>query len=246
MSDYSPEYLQKEYNITDYIENTPLEARFDPYTIQILVKEAISKHEAYDLTFEQYLEKRSALSEYDLAEKKRLSFYMPLYPSLRSQDYAFKYKLSTVKFMVSVVELGLITFLYDYHDEIASIKYAREKMESHLDSARNGMIYVHLERQTISLDSTCGSRGGKCKHFSPSCPEWLYNALTDTAGNLNMSVSDLTYLCWCIGLQKTTTQNVLDKLTNDNIAVVLERFNFEIDILNKRIQTILMELSGVE
>lgn len=242
MVDHAFDY-QTEYDV--YIENTPLEARFDPLTIQCLVRDAIPKHAAYDLSFEEYLEKRSALSEYDQTDKKRLSFYLPIYPSLRSQDYAYKYKLSITKFLVSIIELGLITFLYDYHDEITSIKDSREKMESYLTNERAGMLYIHLDRQKISLDSTAGSRTGGCKHFVPSCQEWLYNAVTDVAAYLNMPVSDLAYLCWCIGLQKTTQENVLDKLTETNIHNVLEQFNFEINILNKRIVTILMELSGV-
>ena len=238
--EHSPDFYQKEYDV--YIEETPLEARFDPLTIQCLVKEAIPKHAAYDLSFEEYLEKRSALIEYDLTEKKRLTFYLPLYPALRSQDYAFKYKLSITRFLTAIIELGLICLQYDYHDDVNSIRECRGEMSNYLVTSRAGMLYNQIARHTISIDSAAGARNGKCKHFALSCPEWLYNTITEKASVLNMTISDLTYLCWCIGLQKCSTESIVDYLTRTNIENILDQFNFEIDILNKRITTICMEL----
>lgn len=241
MSPNNEDYLQTEYE--DYLEDTPLVARFDPATIQMLVVEAIPKHAAYEMTFSEYLKERSRFSEYDGTDKKRLTFYLPLYTAMRSQDIADLHQNTSVsRFLIALLELGLITFLYDYHSEISTIKRCRSDMRKYLTCERAAHRYTHMDRQKIILNSANGSRDGSCKHFSPGCQEWFYNAITDTAAYINMSSSDMAYLCWCIGMQKVSP-DMSDSITDKMVSDVISKFNFEFDILSERISA---TLSGIK
>ena len=86
MTGHSPDFYQEQYD--EYMRDTPLVARFDPMTIQMLVVDAVPKHAAYEMMFDEYLKQRSRFYEYDESEKKRLSFYLPLFPAMLSADFA--------------------------------------------------------------------------------------------------------------------------------------------------------------
>lgn len=237
-------FFQVDYD--DYIESTPLEARFDPATIQMLVVEAIPKHAAYEMSFEEYLKQRSRFSEYDGSEKKRLSFYLPLYPALRSHDFADDYRLSLSRFMVTVLELGLIHILYDYNAEVQTIKQSRKQMGRYLTNERSMQIYSHIARYTIELGSSSNTRntnGGQgSRHFSPSCQDWFYNALTELATSLGMSNSDMAYLCWCNGITQTLRNDIIDNMAANICRIVLDQFNLELNMRHKRILAVLSEI----
>lgn len=233
--------FQTEYD--EYVKETPLESRFDPLTIEMLVVEAIPKHAAYEMTFSEYLKERTRFSEYDSTEKKRLTFYLPLYPAMRSQDIANLHASTSLnRFLVAVLELGLITFLYDYHSEISVLKEYRNDMRKYLTCERAAHRYMHMDRQKIILNSGNGHRTGACKMFTPSCQEWFYNAITDTAAYINTSASDMAYLCWSFGMQKISpdmTDIVIDKTVSENI----DKFHFEFAIYADRVR---MTLDGVK
>jgi hypothetical protein len=233
--------FQDEYD--DYIRDTPLEARFDPLTIEMLVVEAIPKHAAYEMTFEEYLKERARFSEYDSTEKKRLTFYLPLYPAMRSQDIADLHNNTSInRFLVVLLELGLITVLYDYHTEISLLKQSRREMQQYLTCERAAQRYVHMDRQKVVLHSTHGYKSGDSKHFSPWCQDWFYNAITDTASYINTSASDMAFLCWCMGMQKVSIEHT-DVITDKLVAEVVSKFDFEFGAYAERVGTI---LSGIK
>ncbi len=239
-----PEYdLNNPESYEEYISSTPLEARFDPATIQIMVVEAIQKHAAYEMQFDEYLRQRSRFSEYDESEKKRLSFYLPLFPAMRSQDFAYEYEISLNKFLVNLVELGLITFLYDYHGDCSETKRAKHELSKAITSERTKILYLQVDKQKINLGSTVGSRDGISKHFSPGVQEWFYNAINDAAAYLNMTTSDLAYLCWCIGVQKTLKQDIIDKMLDKDIDNVMQLFRYELEIYLNRINSLLKDVA---
>jgi hypothetical protein len=217
-------------DLDDYYESTKLEARFDPMTIQLLVVEAIQKHQAYGMLFEDYIKQRKKFMSYDETEKKRLSFYLPLFPAMMSADYATDFRISYNQFLVFMIELGLITFLYDYHDQYDTVKEGKKTLSKMVTSERNRIYYLQMDKQTICIGSCAGSRIGKVKHFTPNVPEWLYNAITDSATYINMSVSDFIYLCWCIGVQSSLTEDKVNPVLSGDNSAILSTFNHEFDI----------------
>lgn len=234
--------FQEEYD--EYIENTPLEARFDPMTIQMIVTEAIPKHAAYDMMFDEYIKERTKFYEYDPSEKKRLSFYLPLFPAMLSADFATEYKISYHAFVVRLIELGLIHFQYDYHDEYQNIKTVKKNLSKLITTPTRKAHYLQMNKQDICLGSCAGARTPSNKHFTPSVPLWLYNAVTDCSSYINMSISDLVYLCWCIGLSKTIPESISNPVILLESELVMRDFDREIQILNKRIIDIESEINA--
>jgi hypothetical protein len=213
----------------EYIENTPLEARFDPMTIQMICVEAIPRHAAYGMMFDEYQKQRSRFSSYDTSEKKRLSFYFPAFHGRIAADLAIMHNTSQYHFMVLIVELGIITLKYDYHDDYSVIQDCRKELFGNLTTDYNQSLYMQLEQHTIEMCSGMGSRMGKSRHFTPTVPDWLYNAVSDTAVNLNMSTSDFVYLCWCIGASTAIQEDRIPGIVGKDFSAILSRFkmNFE-------------------
>jgi hypothetical protein len=227
MTEHTSDFYQEEYD--QYMRSTPLEARFDPQTIQMLVVEAIPKHAAYGMMFEDYQKQRSRFSSYDTAETKRVSFYFPAFHGRIAADMAILHDTSQYRFMTLVIELGIITFKYDYHEEYSVIQDCRKSLFKNLTTEYNHALYMQLEQHAIEMCSGMGSRMGKAKHFTPTVPEWLYNTISDTAVNLNMSSSDFIYLCWCIGTSRSITEEMIPEVVGKDLSASLSRFkmNFE-------------------
>jgi len=223
----------------EYIESTPLEARFDYTTIELAVIEGFPKHEAYGMMFETYQRKRAQFSEYDPSEKKQMSFYFQGFPARVALDLALINKLPAYYFLVTMIELGLIHFQVDYHDEYIIVKEGRQKVFALLRSDTAKKNYNQIERQTISLGAAAGYRSGKAKHFSPSVPKWLYNAIMDTSNYLNMPVSDFCYLCWCISASNCFPNEMIPEMVDREICNVVQEFEFELKHYSTRIEDIL-------
>jgi hypothetical protein len=195
----------------------------------MLVVEAIPKHAAYGMMFDEYLKQRTRFSGNDQSEKKRLSFYFPAFHGRIAADLAIMHETSQYHFMVLVIELGLITLKYDYHDEYSSIQNCRKLLFENLTTDFNQSLYMQLEQHTIEMCSGMGSRSGKSRHFTPTVPEWLYNVVSDTAVNLNMSSSDFVFLCWCIGASVSIEEDRIPEIVGKDLSAILSRFkmNFE-------------------
>lgn len=215
-------------SLDEYYESTKLEARFDPLTIQLLVVEAVPKHAAYGMMFDEYRKQRTRFNGYDTSEKKHLSFYFPAFYGRVSADVAISYDISQYKFMILLVELGLIAFQFDYHDEYTGVRDGRKQFVSCILSETTRDLYMQLERHTIEMCSGSGARLGKSKRFVPTVPEWLYNAVTDAAVNLNMSASDFVYICWCIGASNALPEGTVSEFINRDIEDILARFRREL------------------
>ena len=240
MTVHSPDFYQKEYDV--YIEETPLEARFDPLTIQCLVLEAVERHEAYGLFFDDYLKKRMQFIGYDESEKKRLSFYLPVFPALRTVDFAVHYRLSITRFMVLLIEIGFINFNYDYNEEMQKLKFVKKQMSSYLSNAAARVRYLQLDNRKITLCHGSPSSGNGSKHFTPHVQEWLYNAINDASSHLNMTISDMVYLSWCIGAQKTLPNEVLDPMLGSDISEIIDIFNISQNIHLQNIEHLLSQI----
>ena len=229
--------FQEDYD--DYIENTPLEARFDYLTIQTIVTEGFEKHQAYGMSFEEYRIQRARMMDYDETEKKRLTYYLPKYNARVASDLAFRNKASYHKFTILMIELGLIHFQVDYHDEYESVRCGRDKLFSGIDDIGGEHRYMQLEKQTIDLGTCNNARSGK-KHFSPNVPEWLYNATFEISNYLNMSSSDLVFLSLCIGITNCLTETSIPKKVIENAEDVVSSFDTEIRAYSKRISDLLV------
>ena len=229
-------------DLDEYYDSTKLEARFDPLTIQLLVVEAIPKHAAYGMLFDDYIQQRKRFMSYDETEKKRLSFYLPLFPAMMSADYATEFKISYHQFVVFMVELGLITFLFDYNDQYHIVKDGKKTLSKLVTSERNKIYYLQMDKQTICIGSCGGFKNGKAKHFAPNVPEWLYNAITDSATYINMSISDFIYLSWCVGMRSSLTSDQANPVLDKEISDILTSFDHEFIIYASRIEHTLNDM----
>ena len=218
--------FQTEYD--DYIENTPLEARFDYLTIEMAVTEAFPKHEAYGMGFVDYYRKRKMLSGYDDTDKRRLSFYFPSFHAMISADIADILKIDTHPFIVSMAELGLIHANVDYAEEITTIRESRSKLFFSIKSDESKNRYMQLSKQTINLGSSVGSRSGNSKHFSPNVQEWMYNAVTNMAIAIDISVTDMMFFAWCYGMLKCLPEEHMPDYIQKDISSIVKVFDYEV------------------
>jgi hypothetical protein len=138
-----------------------------------------------------------------------------------------------------MIELGLIHFQVDYHDEYGIIRDGRTKLFNGLNSESGSHRYMQLEKQTIALGSCTGARQGKAKHFVPSVPEWLYNASSEISNYMNMSISDLIFLCLCISITNCLSEDILPSEVLRNSNDCCTQFNYEIAAYSKRISNLL-------
>lgn len=235
------DFYQEDYD--EYIENTPLEARFDYLTIQTAVTEAFPKHQAYGMMFADYRRLRSQMQNYDASEKKRLSFYLPAYPARVASDLAIINDISVHSFLLYIVELGLIHFQVDYRDEYQITKNSRKKIFSSITSEKSKNRYMQLDKQTIELGSAAGFRSKQGKHFTPYVPEWLHNAIGEIGNHLNMSNSDLIFFAYCYGITNCLESGQLPELVNADLAKICHEFDYEIGQYSSRINELILQAS---
>ena len=226
----------------EYIENTPLEARFDVSTISSLCVEAIPKHAAYGMMLEDYQKQRARFMQTDTSEKKRLSFYLPSFYGRVAIDLSILHKLSHYRFLILLCELGIITFQHDFYENYNTIRKGREKICSLLNSETNRSLYMQLDQHVIELDSGRGYRGGKAKHFAPTVPLWLYNALSETATNLNMGNSDFIFLCLCIGITNSLSEDSIPEIVGRDMDNIIHGFELGLDGYTYQIENTLTRM----
>lgn len=231
------QYAEHQQNMLDD-SLLPEEERFDWQTTKALCVGDVHKHQAYGMGFEDYLKNRRSYMDTDDTERHRLSFYLPKFHSMLTVDIAGVLGISTHRFLVTIMEIGLINFQVDYHNQYQIAKAHRKSMVACLITEHARKVYMQMDKQTIALGSATGSRCGGSKHFSPSVPLWLYDALTEVAGNLNMSISDMAHLVWCIGTSKTLPSTCLCPMLEKDTQDIQEQFIFELDMYIRRIQTI--------
>lgn len=226
----------KEHHDQMLEEEIPESERFDWQTTKALCVGDVKKHKAYDMGFEDYLKNRRAYMDADDTERHRLSFYIPKFHSMLTTDMAITLDMSIHRFLGTIIEIGLINFQVDYHDQYQVTRAHRKKIIRRLTGERQRNVYMQMDKQTISIGSCTGYRGGGNKHYSLSVPLWLYDAITEVAGNLNMSITDVVYLSWCIGTSKTLPPHCICGLLDKDTHEVKEKFIFELKMYVTRIK----------
>jgi hypothetical protein len=241
MSKPDPRYV----NPNDEQNETPVTERFDWKSVKILCVEGIPKHKAYGMLFEEYARQREMVSEHDTTERKRLSFYLPLLHSMFTSEYAALYNVSLHKFMILILELGLIHFQHDYYDDYRVARQFHGKaMLDRITSPDAISLFMKSNVHKIELGSCMGSRIGKAKHYTPAVPEWLYLAVTDSARYLGMTVSDFVFLCWAIGMQRGISDSKKNAMLSNINDELLKNFNFEFVYYCKNIRRSICDISG--
>lgn len=220
------------------LEDIPEEDRFDWQTTKALCVGDVRKHRAYGMGIKEYAQRRKEFMDADDGDKRRMSFYLPTFHAMLSTDMASTLNMSTHRFSILIIELGLINFQVDYHDKYQIAKNRRKPLHMSVKTERDGVIYQQLGKQTISVNSSAGHRQGRCKHSTPYVPLWLYDAVLEVSENLNMSISDLVYICWCIGISKAMDKNCICELLQKELHTVMSSFIIELDIYTKRISEI--------
>jgi hypothetical protein len=239
-----PEYDPADPDALDeYYETTPLEARFDISTLQLLVVEAIPKHAAYGMMFEEYQKQRNRFAGFDTSEKKRLPFRLPAFHGRVAADLAILNDTSFYHFLVLIIELGLITFQYDFHNDYVDIRDGRKVIFTRLKDEENLSLYMQLEQHTIEMCSGTGAKAGKSKLFTPTVSEWLYNAISDVSTNMNMSVSDFVYICWCMGIQNALPESMIPSMVGRDVESITHRFGRSLKGFNFQIKSTIERMS---
>lgn len=233
---------QEEYD--DYINNTPLEARFDYLTIQMAIAEAFPKHKAYGMMFADYRRMRKQMQDYDDTEKKRLSFYLPSYPARIASDLAIINDIAVHTFIVYMIELGLIHFQVDYHDEYEIVKNSRQKIFNAVKSEESKNRYMQLDKQTITLGSGSGVRTKLAKHYTPNVPEWLHNAIGEVGNHMNTTNSDLIYFTFCYGLINCIESSQIPELILTDMNKVCKEFDYELRQYSSRIRDLISQVDN--
>lgn len=194
----------------------------------MLCIEAIPKHKAYGMLFPEYRKRRESVLEEDTTERKRLSFYIPEFPSAVSVAYSLKNQCSYHRYILLTIELGLIKFQYDYHDIYSSIKAKKSDSFDKATTIANVEHYMHMIGSDISLGSAIGYRNSKGKHLTPTVPEWLYNAIADISTYMGMTMSDVAFLSLCIGIRNSTPDEMQNEMVQKYCKEVVNRFDMKI------------------
>ncbi len=222
----------------DELEDIPEEERFDWKTTRSICIEGNHKHRAYGMPFEEYVKNRSKYIDADETERSRLSYYLPSFPSALSADCASLMHISANRFLNLMIEMGLITFQVDYHEPYNIIKRGRSDLLSSVKDDDSRHRYMRIAEYDIKLGSATGARCGSTKHHSPSVPVWLHDAIAEASTYLNMSTSDMVYLCWCFGAKKSLEQKYRNVVLDKEIEEILSNFDREINLYSKTISWI--------
>ena len=185
---------------------------------------------AYGMSFAEYKKNRSSITTTNDAEKIRLSFCFPHFITNVSADMAIRNNLSHYRFLVYIIELGLIHFQRDYHDRYSDIRSIREGMFDSLTTDENERIYKQIQKHVISFPDM--ARG---KHITPTVPEWLGNAVKEMSVYLNMTTTDFVYLCWCLGISNSMKDSNLPRQITKLISESLNTFNYEFGAYEKQL-----------
>lgn len=188
----------------------------------------VPSHPAYRANFSDYIKNRESYIDTDSSERTRLSFYLPMLQARLSADIAAGYRISFSKFISYISEIGLITLQIDYHDQYHIAKIARTSMLEKLINEDAKRTYLQLDKMAISLGSISGHQGQYSRHFSPSVPSWLYNAINDVAVYLNMSKSDVIFLCWNIGMKHSIDSQYKGAAVVKEVDDLLGHFDYEL------------------
>lgn len=207
--------------------------------IRIICASAVPHHPAYGISFEEYKNNRTKYSD-DEQETTRIASRLPKFISRVSSDMAIMHKISHYRFIVLILELGMIHFKHDYADMYETIRHGREVMFNSLTTERNRMLYEQLDKQNIGMTCTSATR----KLITPTVPLWLGDSVRETATYLNMSVSDFVFLCWCIGISKTIPKERIPNMIQLEITSTLSFFKFEFEVYSDRIIEITSKMSS--
>lgn len=205
----------------------------------------VPEHPGYRCSFSEYIKNRDKFVEADLSDKTRLTFHLPRFQARISSDIASgNYRISFSRFITHIIEVGLITFQIDYHDKYHIIKSVRSEMVLKVVDEKSRNLYMQLDKMTISLDSS--GRAANGRQFSPAVPTWLYNAINDTSVYLNMSKSDVVFLCWNIGMKYSIDNRYKSTLMQRDVDSFLENFEYELTNYSNYIYHIHEQLTGTK
>ena len=167
-------------------------------SIRIVCTSVVPNHPAYGVSFKEYITQRNQYVGDENGEKVRLSVRLPSFISHVSADFAARYRISYYRFLIMIIELGMINFQKDYCEEYTDIKNVQEYMLDNLKNENQRFFYNKAENQIMAFNIS-----RKERQVTPTVADWLGNAIKDTAIYLNISQSDFVLLCWCIGVKKT-------------------------------------------
>lgn len=206
--------------------------------ILLVCTSPVPNHPAYGMTFSEYKKHRNDVISSDDKEKVRLSTRLPAFINRVSADMALRNGVSHYRFLVLILELGMINFQKDYHEKYQIIKSGRNDMYKRLSTEKNRRLYEQLDKQFIDMEIV--ARGSK--HMTPTVAEWLANATNDIATYLNMSISEFVVLCWCIGVSKSMEAEDLPLQVKLEITKKLQYFDQEITFYSDRIMDLVQRM----
>jgi hypothetical protein len=225
------DFIENERDIADH----PNAKHFDWRELSAICVSPVPEHPAYGASFDEYAKYRKEVADDEGTEKSRLAFRIPKpiafgLPVLAKKHSTSKYKVSANRYVSLLIEMGMISFQRDYYDQCESISCNTEKLFDASHDERSLMVTLQIQKQTISLESSSRSN----KLYCPMVPAWLDDAVRSTAFGINMSVSDLVYVCVCKGLLNDLKEQKMPKAYVERVTSTLDYFEFELGQLEMR------------
>jgi hypothetical protein len=206
--------------------------------IKLVCTSDIPEHEAYGLNFLQYNKRRSFLHTKEDDESVRVGFRMTDLYATMTLDLATQQNLPPYRFIILILELGLIHFQHNYHDKVETVRALRDASSKMVSNPETERLYMTSKKITVSMGSIKTS-----KLFTPTLPKWLGNAIKNSAMYVNMSTSEFAFLCWCIGVSNTIPglqTYIENKLYND-----INNFEYEFNNYIESVESTHNKMKGL-
>jgi hypothetical protein len=127
----------------------------------------------------------------------------------------------------------------DFHEEYRLVKLGRKEAIKKVSNEDNRSYYMQLATSAIHIGSGVGFQYGKAKRYTPTVPLWLYNAVMEVSSFVNMSSSDLVFLCWCIGVQNCLPEDMVPGILGKDTSTIIRKFSLDIEYMSKEIEIVL-------
>ena len=191
-------------------------------------------HPAYGMSVSEYIKKRS---QFENPDDKKVQLHFRLFPEivLGIPILSRVHHVSPTKYVSYLLELGLITFQHDYHEKYSLINYEQDRMFNGITSEEMFQIMMWSQKYTITLKSA--SRDNKM--FSPSVPDWMYDAIRSTSMALNAPQSDICCMCICIGIGIDAEEFHMPDAYLEKTNSIIGKFEFCLNMMYNQIEKLM-------
>jgi len=208
---------------------------FDWKTISARCISPDPSHPAYAMSITEYIKRRSEFIDHDDSAKAQIVFRVPPVLALGINRLARKHSITHTRYLVYILEHGLITFQKDYHAMYSIIGGDQDTLFDNATDENKLNVLAQSIKQKIQLGSACREN----TLFGPCLQEWIVGAIKSTALSLNCTQSDMTFMCLLLGLRTDSKEFPLPDAYMEIINSNISKFEFELKMLSARIQNLI-------